>query len=238
MAALTRGGTSQAEPIVMTTFYVPLVCSRSQWILHVINPELGAAAFAELVPPNFCLLSSAEKTVWHHESWLRFFKKDLHGQRSSVHPKMNFHLTSIPSLCRNWTEMQRLKRLICNFPISAVWSWKAVRLGHWRWKSIAKSLFFFHEPATHCEGYNKRQTKKAKGRKGRQVYTVFILIYTLGSGEKEDGLSPRMMLWSPMITRPGNQTHTRCCLSLFSVLHLYSLFLQGVLESRSFTSWY
>lgn len=45
-------------------------------------------------------------------------------------------------------------------------------------ESLSRNHYFFSsEPATHCEGYNKRQTKKAKGRKGRQVYTVFILIY-------------------------------------------------------------
>lgn len=117
MAALTRGGTSQAEPIVMTTFYVPLVCSRSQWILHVINPELGAAAFAELVPPPQLLFAFiGRKNSLAPRVLATFFQKRFAWTTVQRTPQNEFSLDINPILVPKLDRNAKIETSYLQFP--------------------------------------------------------------------------------------------------------------------------
>lgn len=145
-------------------------------------------------PPQLLFAFIGRKNSLAPRVLATFFQKRFAWTTVQRTPQNEFSLDINPILVPKLDRNAKIETSYFQFPNFGRLIMKSRAPRPLKMKVYREIIIFFPEPATHCEGYNKRQTKKAKGRKGRQVYTVFILIYTLGSGEKEDGLSPRMML--------------------------------------------
>lgn len=178
MAALTRGGTSQAEPIVMTTFYVPLVCSRSQWILHVINPELGAAAFAELVPPppTFVCFHRQKKQFGTTSPGYVFSKKICMDNGPAYTPKWIFTwhqshpCAETGQKCKDWNVLfaiSQFRPFDHEKPCASAIEDESLSRNHY--------FFFMNQPLTAKDITSGRQRRQKVERGGR--YTQYLFWY-------------------------------------------------------------